>query len=196
MELALFDFDGTITRKDTFIEFIKFSVGARRFNAGMMLLSPVLVAYKLKVIPNWRAKEIVFGYFFKGVSKEEFTRLGNAFAANSLPPLIRPSAERCLRDSVKAGHRVVIVTASAEEWISAWSEKLNIEFIGTKWEFRDNMVTGKIDGKNCYGAEKVARIKSAIDLSKFMSISVYGDTSGDREMLQLGTQKYYRYFVD
>ena len=62
--IAFFDFDGTITTKDTLLEFIKFYKGKYQFYLGFLVYSPFLVAYKLKIIPNYVAKQKVLQYFF------------------------------------------------------------------------------------------------------------------------------------
>ncbi len=192
--LALFDFDGTITRKDTFIEIIKFAKGSLHFYIGFILLSPVLIFYKVKLIPNWRAKEIVFSYFFKNLSVELFHKICNDFVERKLPELIRPSAWKKIEQHLIASDRVVIVTASSGDWILPWTKKHGIELIGTKWEFKDGRITGKIKGRNCYGPVKKEMILQLLNPSDYKSISVYGDTSGDKEMLTLGTSVYYKYF--
>lgn len=195
-QLALFDFDGTITRKDTFIEFIRFKAGLLNLVGGFILLSPVLVLYKLKLIRNWRAKEILFSLFFKGITVNEFRRFGKEFATRELPSLIRPSALAKINEHVAAGHQIFIVTASAEEWIKPWSDQFSITVLGTQWESKDGVLTGKIKGRNCYGSEKNVRILECVNVKEYDTITVYGDTSGDKEMLTLGTHKHYKYFKD
>ena len=51
-QIAFFDFDGTITTKDTYLEFIKYTKGTMRFFTGLAINSPYLVAYMLNLIPN------------------------------------------------------------------------------------------------------------------------------------------------
>ena len=63
-KLALFDFDGTITTNDSLIKFIRFAVGDTKTLFGMILLSPMLILYKLKLIPNYRAKEMMPEEFY------------------------------------------------------------------------------------------------------------------------------------
>ncbi len=196
MHLVLFDFDGTLTRKDTFIEFIRFCKGSFTLFVGMTILSPILILYKVGLIPNWRAKEIFFGFFFKGFSTQEFQKKGREFALSMVPSLIRASVPKCISDYKAEGRRMVIVTASAEEWIRDWASPFGIEIISTKWESVKDHLTGRISGKNCYGLEKAIRIQNEIDLSKYKTIIVYGDTSGDKEMLELGTTKFYKFFTD
>ena len=64
MILSLFDFDGTITTDDSLIKFIRFVVGDIKAAWGMFLLPPMLITYKLKIIPNYKAKQWMLSYFF------------------------------------------------------------------------------------------------------------------------------------
>ena len=66
MKLALFDFDGTIYKADSFIDFIRFVKGDFKTLFGIIILAPMLIMYKLKFISNHAAKIKVFTYFFKG----------------------------------------------------------------------------------------------------------------------------------
>ena len=56
--IAFFDFDGTITTKDSLLEFIRFYHGDIKTILGILILSPILVLYKMKIIPNYKAKEL------------------------------------------------------------------------------------------------------------------------------------------
>jgi phosphatidylglycerophosphatase C len=64
--IAFFDFDGTITTKDTLAELLKFQKGKFKYYVGLVFLSPALILYKLGLISNHRAKEILLEFFFKG----------------------------------------------------------------------------------------------------------------------------------
>ncbi|UII30971.1 HAD-IB family hydrolase [Fulvivirga ulvae] len=193
-KLALFDFDGTLTTKDTFIEFIKFYRGAFKFYLGFMLLAPILILYKLKVIPNWRAKEYVITYFFKGESIAHFNEKGRAFAEEFIPGMVRKKALDKFNQHIAQGDLVMIVSASAVNWVKPWADKNGVELIATNLETKNNRLTGRILGRNCYGSEKVSRIGSQIDIRDYSDIHVYGDSRGDKEMLELATHPFYRKF--
>ena len=60
-----FDFDGTLTTKDTLLEFIKFARGERRLYTTLLLFLPLLVLMKLRLYPNWKAKQQVFSFLFR-----------------------------------------------------------------------------------------------------------------------------------
>jgi HAD superfamily phosphoserine phosphatase-like hydrolase len=88
------------------------------------------------------------------------------------------------------------VTASAEEWVKPWCDMLGIGCISTLLEKKKGMITGHIYGINCNGEEKVNRIRQRFDLATFGDIYAYGDTSGDKPMLQLAKFSFFREFED
>lgn len=192
--IAFFDFDGTITTKDTLLEFIKFYRGRSSFYLGFLIYSPFLVAYKLGLIPNWVAKQKVLQFFFKGEQTEHFQNHCNEFAATKLPALLRPKALAEIKKLQSVGSTVVVVSASAENWIRPWASKQGIQLMGTRLATRDGKITGKLDGNNCHGDEKVCRIKEHFDLADYKEIYCYGDTSGDKPMLAIGTKSFYKPF--
>ncbi|UZS00102.1 HAD-IB family hydrolase [Chondrinema litorale] len=192
--LALFDFDGTITYKDTFIEIIKYQKGVFDFFIGFLILSPILLLYKLKIILNWRAKEMVLSYFFKDMDVEEFGKKCESFTNEVLPKLIRPDALIQIQEHLRKEHRVIIVSASADLWLKYWCFQNNVELISSKLENKDGKITGKLLGKNCYGQEKVNRIKEIINLQYYKYIYAYGDSKGDKQMLSIATNSFYKFF--
>lgn len=192
--LALFDFDGTITYKDTFLEFIKFYKGKRKFYIGFALLSPLLISFKLKIFPNWKAKEAVLTYFFKGESLLSFQQQCDAFVKEVVPTLLRPKAMEKLQFHISNGDKVVIVSASAENWIRRWADDLNVELIATRLETKNGVLTGKLLGPNCYGPEKVNRIHLSISHKEYENIYAYGDSRGDKELLAFASHPHYRVF--
>lgn len=192
--IAFFDFDGTITTKDTLLEMIKFQRGTFRFYLGFLLNSPYLVAYKLKFISNQLAKEKVLRYFFRNTSLEQFQQQCDVFATTVVPSLIRPKAITEIQKLQAAGAEVVIVSASANNWIRGWCQTMQVKLISTELEVVKGNLTGKISGRNCHGQEKVRRITNAYDLTSYHEIYCYGDTSGDKPMLKLGSIAFYKPF--
>ncbi len=192
--LALFDFDGTLTTSDTLMVFLKYHAGPVRFYMGMTLLLPVLIAYKLKIIPNWRAKEIVLAYFLGGMSCGDFEESGNRFARNVLPGLLRSEATARLDWHLANNDDVVVVSASASGWIKPWTDAMGLKLLSTELVCENGQITGKIKGKNCFGPEKVTRIRDYLDLADYAKVYAYGDSRGDREMLAMATDPFYRKF--
>ncbi|TDX01919.1 HAD family hydrolase [Dinghuibacter silviterrae] len=194
--IAFFDFDGTITTKDTLAELLKFKVGRVKYYIGLVFLSPVLVLYKLGLLSNHNAKEIMLGYFLKGEPAAEFNALCREFAETRLPALFRKGALSEIRRHLQNNTQVVIVTASPENWVQPWCQQFNLECIATKLKVRNGRMTGKIAGQNCAGEEKVKLILKRYNLSYYTKIYAYGDTPGDLPMLSLATDSYYKPFKE
>jgi phosphatidylglycerophosphatase C len=193
-KIAFFDFDGTITTTDTLFEFIKYQKGKTRFYIGFLVNVPVMAALKLKLVPNQFTKEKVLQYFFKGMQLSDFQQSCDLFIADRLPAIVRDGAIVEIKKLQASGFEVAIVSASAENWIKRWSDKMGVQLIATKLETAGDKLTGKIAGINCNGNEKAVRIKSAYDLSQYDEIYCYGDTSGDEAMLALATKAFFKPF--
>lgn len=193
-QLALFDLDGTLTRKDTLWEIIKFFHGKLHFYAGIIRLAPFLFLFKIGFLPNWKTKEKLLTYFFGGMSAKLFQEKCDQFSSEILPLLLRKDGIQALEKFKHEGAHIIIVSASAENWLLPWCEKEKIDCIATKLEVKNDKITGRIAGKNCHGTEKVNRIYQTIDLSKYTAICAYGDSQGDLPMLKLATHANYKAF--
>lgn len=193
-KIAFFDFDGTITTKDTFVEIIKFAKGTFQCYFGFALMSPYIIGFKLKLIPNQYAKEKVLNWFFGNTPQKKFEDICYAFVEDYLPSLIRPKAQKEIQKLKDEGFEVVIVSASPQNWISPWADDLNIPVLASRLEFVNQKVTGKLIGKNCRSAEKVKRIVEKYNLEDYDEIYCYGDTSGDLQMLSLADKRFYKPF--
>jgi len=189
--LVLLDFDGTITRKDTLLEFIRFYCGITRFLIGFAILSPVLLALGLKLISNHKAKERVIRFFFAHTPVELFNARCKEFATVVIPRLVRPAAEILFRQESTRKSIVAVVSASPENWVKPWCDARNIHCLATRLEVMDQKITGRILGKNCYGDEKAKRIKVAFELQTYQRIVAYGDSRGDKEMLELADEGHF-----
>jgi phosphatidylglycerophosphatase C len=192
--IAFFDFDGTITTKDTLLEFIKYSKGRFKFYTGFLLNSPWLIAFRLKLISNQAAKERILTWFFRNTPLTEFQQTCNEFATNIIPKLLRPKAVEEMATLRRNGTTIVIVSASPENWIRPWAGSLELNLIATRLQVKENALTGKITDKNCHGKEKVNRIHELYQLPDYSIAYAYGDSSGDKPMLQLAHIAFYKPF--
>ncbi|EFN91906.1 putative HAD hydrolase, family IB [Prevotella amnii CRIS 21A-A] len=195
MKLYAFDFDGTITTKDTFIAFIRFVKGDLRTFLGLLLYAPILIMMKLKLYPNWKAKQQLFTYFFKGMNIKEFKLKCNEFARHN-KALIRPLALIEIQKALKEGEKVIIITASIDMWVRPFFSELdkNIHIVGTKIEEKEGKVTGHFVTRNCYGAEKVNRLKEIMPNRNSYELISYGDSRGDKELLEYADKGYFKPF--
>lgn len=190
-----FDFDGTLTKRDSFLEFIAFALGRKTLFKALLLHLPALLLMKLGLRDNGEVKQSVFAYCFQGMPSERFHGLCKRFAAERRT-ILRPAAVDYIRRLLlKEGNYVVIVSASPEAWVREFfSETDQIEVTGTVLEEKDGRITGRFASKNCYGMEKVVRLKRFIGAATDFRLTAYGDSRGDMEMLDFADEGHYKPF--
>ena len=187
--LVLFDFDGTLYKKDSLLDFTIFCKGKFYYCFGMILLMPWLIGLKLGVFYNGWVKQRFLNLFYKGMDVADFKRCAEKFALQQIRENLHPRHFKVFLNHIESGHDVFIVTASSPLWIAPWSRKYNVQVIGTTIEVQDGKITGRFSSENCYGTEKVRRIEKVVNLADYDEIFVYGKGRGDREMLDLIRQK-------
>jgi HAD superfamily hydrolase (TIGR01490 family) len=185
MKLVLFDFDGTLTTKDSLNEFLKYAVGFPIYYLKLSIFSPIFVLYKLKLIKNDIAKQMLISLFFKGWSKSEFQEKAKQYSSTQIKKIVRKEIYDKFTQYIENGEKVIIVSASLECWLKPWCDLHDIDLLSTRLEFIDNKVTGKFATPNCHGKEKANRILKHLDVSKFDEIIAYGDSSGDIDMFEM-----------
>ena len=190
-KIYAFDFDGTITTKDTLIEFIRYAKGSMALGLGFMLYAHLLVLMKIGLYPNYKAKQKVFAHFFKDTTLDDFNALCKAFAASS-SHLLRPNAIEAINHAIKEGSEVLIVSASIDNWVQPFFPQVKV--VGTQIEVIDGKLTGRFLSKNCYGQEKVNRILSLYPNRQDYHLTAYGDSRGDNEMLAFADESHFKPF--
>ena len=186
--IVAFDFDGTLTTRDSYTGFLAWRVGRLRYLAGLLRLAPALLAYLIHR-DRGRLKAVATKHFLKGVSRDELDASARRYAEIHARKLLRPDAVRAWKRWQAQGARLVIVTASPEPVVSPFARGLGCELLlGTRLEF-DGMdrITGRFDGPNCRGEEKVRRLRAVFGPEVHLE-AAYGDTSGDRAMLTLAEE--------
>ena len=199
MDLALFDFDGTITvtdpfsGTDSFSDFVRFAVRPARMIVGWALLGPVVLGYRLGWISASKARRAVVRIVFRGDSAPRVHQLGVKYATEVLPLTVRPLALDRIRWHQLQGHDVVVVSAALDVYLRPWCEALGVQCVCTELEERDGLLTGSYRGGDCTGEEKVRRTVERFPPERYSLIYAYGDTAEDREMLDLAHRKCYRW---
>lgn len=214
-KIFVFDFDGTLTYADTLLAFIRFACGPVRMLLGFALYAPLLVLMKLKLYPNYKAKQKVFAHFFRGMTLTHFDALCTAFAQQG-EHLLRPAARNFINTVRFEAYAMAIVSASIDNWVRPFAEmylqsdifqdnrqdnsqdnksSLPIIVLGTKVEVdAAGCLTGRFATPNCYGPEKVRRIEAVWPHREQYDVSAFGDSRGDKEMLAYADQGYFKPF--
>ncbi|MBB3189400.1 HAD-IB family hydrolase [Halomonas cerina] len=185
--VAFFDFDGTLTRGDTLMPFLKHVVGSRVYYAKLVRLSPVLAGYCIKLMRNDVAKQIVLERYLTGYTLEELSIWGKTFSEEIIPTMIRKEGITRLRWHQSQGHDCVLVSASLDSYLRHWAQGQGFTASITSSLAGDaaGIVQGKVEGRNCYGEEKATRVRAWLESRRPQCSYAYGDSVGDLPLLSL-----------
>lgn len=193
--LYLFDFDGTITKNDTYVDFFLRSFGA------WFLIKKIIFNF-LKVIGLYLKKdksdlkEFLTFLFLKDKNQTELhTMAQNYFKENQNRILYKSALQKIKSIQFEKDSTIFIVSASLDLWLMHFSQHLKTDLICTELAFENEKYKG-FKTKNCNGKEKVNRIQKEIKLSNFDSIIAYGNSKGDKEMFKLAHHHYYQFFKE
>ena len=183
--IAFFDLDGTITSKDTLFEFIKFVVGERYFWFGVLVMSPLILLFLLKIYPSEKLKENFFSFYLKRHTEQELLQKGKEFCDTIMPQIVYPKALEKIEWFKSENYRIIIITASSSIWLGEWCKQQNIEISATEFEVKNGIFTGKIAGKNNYGKEKAIRVQKILREETYPVSYGFGDSKADLYFMKL-----------
>jgi HAD superfamily hydrolase (TIGR01490 family) len=193
MNLALFDFDGTITTKETYPYFIRAAVAPRRLAIGWLLLGPLVLGYRLGLVPGRLLRALIVRIGLAGRDAAEIQAAGERFAREVLPGMVRPQALDRIRWHQARGDTVVVVSGGLDVYLDAWRRQHGLELICSRLESRDGRLTGRYSGRDCVSAEKSRRVRERFCLEAFDQVYAYGDTHEDLDLLELADRRWYRW---
>ena len=185
MILHAFDFDGTLTTRDTLPLFIAHARGRCSLLFGLLLYSPLLVLMKLHLADNGRTKERLFGYFFRGMLERDFDAHCASFA-HTHTGILRKEGLRTIQRALDNGDYVVVLSASIDRWVQPiLSQKVRRlkEYINEKV----SPTGGDLEG---WGGKEVSPTGGDLE----GAIIAYGDSRGDKELLAYANEGHYKPF--
>jgi phosphatidylglycerophosphatase C len=187
-DIAAFDFDGTLTTGGSVFDFLSAVTDRRKVAGSSLALLPQLAHAALAggEVAD-RTKERLFELVLGGIETSYFEAVSVAFAQRHLDGHLRPDVQRRWEWHRRRGDHTVIVSASPESYIAEAGRRLGADHaIGTRLATEDGRLTGRYDGKNCRGAEKLRRLREWTGQLEEPTarLWVYGNSRGDLRMME------------
>lgn len=194
--VAAFDFDGTLTNKDILIPFLQNAFGKFRVALSVVKLLPAIGLFCLGMQSRQQVKERFLSFQISGMDPTIFTSLATCFSTQHVQEYIRSDALEKLAWHQSQGHEVCIISANLAPLLIPYAQKIGVERIIATELLVDSQgkLTGDLKGNNCWGEEKVRRLLEVYGSKDRYILYAYGDSRGDKELLQLADYPYYRYF--
>jgi phosphatidylglycerophosphatase C len=183
--VAAFDFDGTLSRRDTFLPFLQRVCGAQRLYRALFRSGPALSRMAAGRADRDAVKDALLVRLLAGHPADALEDAGAAYADFlRRSDRLRPDTLARAEDHLRRGHRVVVVSASPSVYLEPLAASLGFAAaLATRLEVDDGgRITGRMLGGNCRGPEKVARLDAWLG-GEDPPLYAYGDSAGDRELL-------------
>ena len=197
--VAAFDFDGTLTRRDTLKPFLARGLGWPRFLLALLRCSPWLAGYALRLLRNDVAKQKLLLATLGGRSTMEVADWTSRWLAQDFPGQLRGDATARLAWHQQAGHCCVMVSASPDIYLARVAEQMGFDgLICTEMAVESGRLTGWMRTPNCHGEQKALRLTAwmaarlGAEAARQVTLYAYGDTSGDKPMLRMATHAWYK----
>jgi phosphatidylglycerophosphatase C len=192
--IAAFDFDGTITTRDTIISFLFYVEGKWNSMGKLAMLVPAFLQYAVDRLSRQEVKEAILKKFFEGMRLDKLNELGKAFAhSKELNRLIRSSAKERIDWHIKQNHQCILISAGIDVYLDNWGKEAGFSHILCSQLDTDaaGIVTGKLRGSNCWGSEKMRRLEELLGPREHYILYAYGDSKGDRELLNAADYPFF-----
>jgi phosphatidylglycerophosphatase C len=193
--LALFDFDGTITTTDSLSNFLKYISGSKKyFYYKYINHFHSYILYYFKINGYEQLKKSLIKTIISGMSVNQLNSYAKYFYKNVIKKKIKPEAIKCLLDHKKNGDKVVVVSASLDIILKYFCDEYECDLISNQLIIDNYVFTGDLFDKDCNGIEKVRRVKKKYKLKSFNKIYAYGDSEMDLPMLNIADYQYLNKF--
>lgn len=182
--VAAFDFDGTLTRRDTLLPFLLRLCGWRAVAAAVAAEAGSLAL----VAGGRRSRDVgkarLLARLLAGRRVADVTPVIERYAAEVVRGKLRPDTSARLGWHLRRGHDVVVVSASPEIYVAPIARRLGAATVlATRLEVDSaGSLTGKLVGANVRGPEKERRLRAHLG-NELVTLYAYGDSAGDRELL-------------
>lgn len=190
--LVLFDFDGTLTTRETLPDFLRFATPPRRLRFGKLLFALPVLAYRLKLLPVHALRTLLVRYAFGGLPRAAVEDAGRRFAVTVLPALVRPEMQARLDAHRAQGDTIVVVSGGFDVYLAPWCEAQGVELVCSSLESEGGRLTGRYAGAQCVAGEKVRRVRDRYDFAAYREVHAHGDTHEDHALLALAHVATYR----
>jgi phosphatidylglycerophosphatase C len=192
--VAAFDVDGTLTRGDCVVPFLRRAAGPSELARSLARQPLATVGAALRRDRDTMKALAVRA--LRGRRWSDLLALGESFAEELGRTNLRDDTVARLGWHREHGHRVVLVSASLRPYLVPLGVQLGVDAVlCCELELSsDGVVTGRLNGPNCRGPEKARRLREWLagqGLDGRAEIWAYGDSAGDRELLALATRSFF-----
>lgn len=186
--LALFDFDGTLCKIDSFTGFYHFVFGKFNFLRKCIPILPSIIRHYSAQYPAYLMRPLLSAQLLKGQDMSKIDDIAKTYAKNLIQNHLNTEVLQLLKWHQAQGHQICLVSAGLDVYLNYIATVLNIDLICTETQIINSIFTGQYSSLDCSLEQKKQRIKEKYPLEFFEKIYAYGNSYEDFPMLTLASQ--------
>jgi len=190
MNLALFDFDGTITTEDMYSKFLGYSASGLRFYLARTVLLPFYLLFRAGLLSPKLMRRLSRVIVFRGRKCQPLDEMALTYSKVVISKFVRDVAKEKITWHMQQGDTVVVVSASLDIYLRPWCQAIGIDLICNELQRANGKFTGRLTSTDCSQSLKAEKVMDNYNLDDFNTIYAYGDTHEDMAMLALADEKY------
>lgn len=191
--LAVFDLDGTITRRDTLLPFILRCLAARPWRLPLLLaLLPLSFGYLLHR-DRGRFKGSLIRATLGGLPRAYLEQCAAHFVPRLLQSGVFAEALRAIAQHRARGDKLLLMSASVDLYVPMIGRALGFaQTICSELRWRpDGRLDGRLATANCRGQEKRRCLAALLAREHPTHVYAYGNSSADLPHLRLANEAYF-----
>jgi phosphatidylglycerophosphatase C len=190
VRLAIFDLDGTITRRDSFVPFVAgFLTRHPSYSRGLWRVPAALLRYAVDGGDRGRLKESLIVGLLGGVERATLEQWTIAYVDQLIGSGARTDALARIREHRGLGDRLVLLSASPDFYVNRIGQRLGFdETIATSVRWNGDRLDGRLTSMNRRGEEKARCLQELRARNPSLPILAFGNSSADFPHLQLADE--------
>lgn len=195
--VAIFDVDYTLIHSDCFLIALRKLARTQNIFFPLLTCLPNVAGWILGTISTLNLKEKILKAFnFCEITNNMIIESDDPWLLKEIVNSLRPEAVKRLKWHKSQGHRVILCSASPRIFLQDLAAYLEVELICTEMDFSGGLWYPILNTPNCKGKEKLVRLKNLLNKRELSELEVYGDSRGDKEILEFAKKPHYRSFAN
>lgn len=180
MRIAIFDLDGTITRRDSLTPYVLGWLRSRPAKAlGLVCVLPALLRFALRRDAG-ALKSALIHHTLGGASQQQISDWNAIYVPKLLRTGVFTAALRQIEQHRQQGDFLILMSASVDLYVPAIAQALQFnETICTTVRWNDDQLDGALTSVNCRGNEKLRQLERLRARHPGCQIEAYGNSAPD-----------------
>ena len=185
-KIALFDFCETLVNFQTADAFVRYAykninnkeLSCSNLVDGLLSFLDGITGYRFSLHKRYLLRNL------RGVSADQIAECACSYYNTIVKRNFIPEMLNVLRKCLSEGFSIVLISGGYDVYLKLFADEFHLKtIIATKIQYKNNICTGRIDGKDCLAHNKVALLNKLYNRNDIYAVA-YSDSITDKPLLE------------